>query len=296
MVGLASVALFLIVWQIVGANEIIRSDLISYPTEIAATFVQMSASGELGTNVIVSLQEFIQGFVPAIVIGIAIGTAFALSRRLRYLFEPLFVALNTSPIIAFVPIVVVWFGVGTQSKSVMVFLAAVIPIVINTMTGIVEVHESWIRACRAFGASRAQVIAKAILPGALPVIMVGIRLAVGRAIVGLIAAEMYVSVNGIGRLIQVYCTSDRAAEIFVLVVVVSSFGFVPGDDAALARRMARALEPRPMSEAQIDARPSGPPRAPAPAASRSCSASSARSAFSWSGNSPPGSAGSIRWW
>ncbi len=226
VVGFTAVALFLIAWQIVGSNDIIRSDLISYPSEIAATLVQMSASGELGSNVAVSLQEFIQGFLPAIGFGIAAGTAFALSRRLHYLFEPLIVALNTSPIIAFVPIVVVWFGVGTQSKAIMVFLAAVIPIVINTMTGIGQVHESWTRACRAFGASRAQVILKATLPGALPSVMVGVRLAVGRAIVGLIAAEMYVSVRGVGRLIQVYSSSERAAEIFVLVAVVASFGFV----------------------------------------------------------------------
>jgi ABC-type nitrate/sulfonate/bicarbonate transport system permease component len=226
LVGLASVALFLAAWQIVGANEIIRSDLISYPSEIARTLVEMTGSGELGSNLVVSLQEFIQGFVPAIACGIAAGIAFALVPRLHYLFEPLIVALNTSPIIAFVPIVVVWFGVGTQSKAIMVFLAAVIPILINTMTGITQVHESWVRACRAFGASRRQVIAKAILPGALPPVMVGVRLAVGRAIVGLIAAEMYVSVRGIGRLIQVYSTSERAAEIFVLVAVVATFGFV----------------------------------------------------------------------
>ena len=157
VVGCISVMVFLIGWQIVGANEIVRSDLISYPSEIAATLVQMSLSGELGANALVSLEEFIQGLVPAIAVGIAAGTAFGLSRRLHYLCEPLIVALNTSPIIAFVPIVVVWFGVGTQSKAIMVFLAAVIPIVINTMTGISEVHESWIRACRAFGASRWQV-------------------------------------------------------------------------------------------------------------------------------------------
>jgi ABC-type nitrate/sulfonate/bicarbonate transport system permease component len=226
VVGLVAVALFLIAWQIVGGNDIIRSDLISYPSEVAATFIQMCASGELGSNVAVSLQEFVQGFVPAIALGIAAGTAFALSRRLHYLFEPLIVALNTSPIIAFVPVVVVWFGVGTQSKAIMVFLAAVVPIVINTMTGIAQVHESWIRACRAFGASQSQVILKATLPGALPSVMVGVRLAVGRAIVGLIAAEMYVSVRGVGRLIQVYSSSERAAEIFVLVAVVASFGFV----------------------------------------------------------------------
>jgi ABC-type nitrate/sulfonate/bicarbonate transport system permease component len=226
VVGSVSVVLFLIVWQIVGVNDIVRSDLISYPSEIAATLVQMSRSGELGANALVSLEEFIQGLVPAIAVGIAAGTAFGLSRRLHYLCEPLIVALNTSPIIAFVPIVVVWFGVGTQSKAIMVFLAAVIPIVINTMTGITQVHESWIRACRAFGAGRWQVIAKAVLPGALPSVMVGVRLSVGRAIVGLVAAEMYVSVRGIGRLIQVYSTSERAANIFVLVAVVSGFGFL----------------------------------------------------------------------
>jgi ABC-type nitrate/sulfonate/bicarbonate transport system permease component len=239
-VGCIAVALFLGLWQIVGANEIIRSDLISYPSEVAATLVQMTASGELGSNLAVSLQEFVQGFVPAIAVGIAAGTAFALSRRLHYLFEPLIVALNTSPIIAFVPIVVVWFGVGTQSKAIMVFLAAVIPIVINTMTGITQVHESWIRACRAFGASQSQVILKAMLPGALPSVMVGVRLAVGRAIVGLIAAEMYVSVHGIGRLIQVYSTSERAAEIFVLVAVVATFGFLL---VTLLRRLEGVIAP-----------------------------------------------------
>jgi NitT/TauT family transport system permease protein len=225
VVGLLSVMLFLAVWQIVGANEIVRSDLISYPGEIAATFYQMAASGELTVNILVSLQEFIQGFVPAVVLGVALGAAFALSRRLRYMFDPLVVALNTSPVIAFVPIVVVWFGVGLQSKSVMVFLAAVIPIIINTTTGIAEINDSWVRACRAFGATRWQVITKAVLPGSLPVMMTGIRLSVGRAIVALVAAEMYVSVRGIGRLIQVYSTSDRAAEIFVLVAIVSGFGF-----------------------------------------------------------------------
>jgi ABC-type nitrate/sulfonate/bicarbonate transport system permease component len=240
LVGSVAVAMFLLAWQIAGANEIIRSDLISYPSEVAETLIRMSASGELGSNLVVSLQEFIQGFAPAILVGIAAGTAFALSRRLHYLFEPLIVALNTSPIIAFVPIVVVWFGVGTQSKAIMVFLAAVIPIVINTMAGIGQVHESWIRACRAFGASKPQVILKATLPGALPSVMVGVRLAVGRAVVGLIAAEMYVSVRGIGRLIQVYSTSDRAAEIFVLVAVVATFGFLL---VTLLRRIESWLAP-----------------------------------------------------
>lgn len=225
-IGALAVGAFLILWQIAGASSEMRAGFISYPTEIAATFFAMAASGELGANVAVSLGEFAEGFLPAILVGIAFGTAFALSRRLRYLVDPLFAALYSAPMIAFVPVIVVWFGVGAESKVAMVFLAAVVPVAINTTAGVNEISESWVRALRAFGANRMQVVAKAVLPGALPSIMTGIRLAVGRSIVSLVAAEMYVSLKGVGRLIQVYSTSDRPAEIFVLVVVVSSFGLV----------------------------------------------------------------------
>jgi ABC-type nitrate/sulfonate/bicarbonate transport system permease component len=224
-IGGLSVALFLVVWQIVGSLELIRSDLISYPTQILAALYGLYVSGEFRSNVFVSLGEFVEGFAFAVVAGIGIGLVFALSRRLRYLLEPIFIALYTAPMIAFVPILVVWFGVDTLSKSVMVFFSAVIPIVINTTTGVAEVHESSIRALRAFGANKWQIVLKGMLPGALPVIMAGVRLGVGRGIVVLIAGEMYVSIHGVGRLIQIYSSSGSAAQIFVLVAIVAGFGF-----------------------------------------------------------------------
>lgn len=226
VIGVFAVAAFLAAWQIVGSQEVIRSDLISYPSEIAATFIAMARSGELGANIAVTLLEFIEGFLPACLFGVVAGLALALNRRLRYLVAPLFAALYSAPMIAFVPVIVVWFGVGRDSKIAMVFLAAVIPIIINTATGVNETSEAWIRAVRAFGASRRQIIAKAILPGAFAAVMAGIRLGVGRAIVSLVAAEMYVSIFGIGRLIQVYSNSGNAAPIFVLVVIISSFGLI----------------------------------------------------------------------
>ena len=240
LVGGAAVLVFLAAWQWTGSREVVRSYLISYPTEIAAALAAMIASGELGAHLGVTLQEFALGFFPAIAFGVALGLAFALSRRLLYLFDPLFAALYTAPMIAFVPVLVVWFGVGMQSKAVMVFLSAFIPIVINTRAGVGEVHESWIRALKAYGATPLQIIGKGLLPGALPAIMAGLRLADGRSIVSLIAAEMYVSVKGIGRLVQVYSTSDRSAEIFVLVLVISSLGFA---GVVLIRRFEAWLAP-----------------------------------------------------
>ncbi len=225
-IGTISVVAFLVLWQIVGQREIIRSDLISYPTEVVTTCVHLIATGELGTNALVTLTEFVQGFIPSIVFGIVAGIVLALVRPLRELLDPLLIAIYTAPTIAFIPILVVWFGVGESSKVVIVFISAIFPIIINTRTGVAEVAEPWLRAVRAFGATPLQVVTKVILPGSLPAIMAGIRLGLGRAIVGLIAAEMYVSLAGFGRMIQTYSSAARASEIIVIVAIIAAFGFI----------------------------------------------------------------------
>jgi NitT/TauT family transport system permease protein len=224
-VGTLSVAAFLLLWQFVGQREIVRSDLISYPTEVLATFVRLISTGELGSNAAITLQEFVEGFIPSIAFGIVCGVLLALIRPLRELLDPLLTAMYTAPVIAFIPILVVWFGVGTYSKVIIVFISAIFPIMINTRVGVSEIAEPWLRAVRAFGADRFQIVTKAILPGSMPAIMAGIRLGLGRAIVGLIAGEMYVSLGGIGRMIQVYSSAARSSEIIVLVVVIAVFGY-----------------------------------------------------------------------
>jgi NitT/TauT family transport system permease protein len=242
VIGTLSVGIFLMVWQIVGSTEIVRSSFISFPTQIVGAFSDLYTSGELTANVYVSLREFGAGFAAAVVGGVAIGLLFALNRRVRYLIEPMFVAFNMAPMVAFVPILIVVFGIGELAKSVTVFLSAVIPIAINTTTGITQVHESWVRALRALGARKHEIVLKAMLPGALPTIMTGIRLGIGRGIVVLIAAEMTVSLHGIGRLIQVYSSGDNVAKIFVLVAIVAAFGFCC---ATVLRILERRLAPWP---------------------------------------------------
>jgi ABC-type nitrate/sulfonate/bicarbonate transport system permease component len=224
-VGTAAVVIFLIAWQIVGQREIVRSDLISTPLEVVRTFAHLTATGELGRNALVTLAEFVQGFFPAIAVGIVAGIVLALVRPLRELLDPLLIAMYTAPTIAFIPILVVWFGVGDTSKIVIVFISAIFPVIINTRAGVAEVAEPWLRVVRSFGANRLQVVTKAILPGSLAAIMAGIRLGLGRAIVGLIAAEMYVSLAGLGHLIQTYSSAARASEILVLVTLIAAFGF-----------------------------------------------------------------------
>jgi NitT/TauT family transport system permease protein len=226
LIGTASVIAFLVAWQIVGAQNLISADLISYPTQVLAVGASMVASGELTSNGLVSLQEFVYGFAPAIVVGIAIGLAMARFRRVRYLLDPLVMAFYTAPRIALIPVLVIWFGVGMESKVAVVFLGGIFPVLVNTMAGVQQVDPLWVRAVRSFGANEWQVVTKVVLPGALPAVMAGVRLGLGRAIIGVIVGEMYVAVAGVGRLVQVYSGAGRAAELIVLVTVIAAFGFL----------------------------------------------------------------------
>ena len=226
LLGTASVVVFLLVWQLVGSHSAVSADLISYPTQVLATAAQMTASGELGGAALVSLQEFVYGFVPAVVLGIALGLAMGRFRRVRYLLDPLIMAFYTAPRIALIPLLVIWFGVGMESKVAVVFLGAVFPVLVNTVAGVEQIDPLWVRAVRSFGAGEWQVVTKVVMPGALPAVMAGVRLGLGRAIIGVIVGEMYVAVAGVGRLVQVYSGAGRAAELVVLVVGTAAFGFV----------------------------------------------------------------------
>lgn len=226
LTGGLAVALFLAVWQLVGSWNLVRANLISYPTQILAVGASLVASGELGRHALVSLQEFVYGFAPAVAVGILLGLAMGQFRRLRYLLDPLVMALYTAPRIALIPILVVWFGVGMESKVAVVFLGAVFPILVNTLAGVQQIDPLWVRAARAFGANRLQVIASVVLPGALPAVMAGLRLGLGRALLGVIVGEMYVSVAGMGQLIQVYGSAGRAAELIVLATIIAGFGLL----------------------------------------------------------------------
>jgi NitT/TauT family transport system permease protein len=232
--SLLAVAGFLVAWQLLGP---LAADLISYPTQVLDTAARMAASGELASNAGVSLLEFAYGFLPALALGIGLGLLMGLWRRLRYLLDPLMMALYTPPQFTLLPLLVIWFGIGLESKVAMVFLGALFPIVVNTSTGVQQVDPILVRAVRAFGGSQLDVVRKVILPGALPSMMAGVRLGIGRAIIGVVVGEMYVAVAGLGHLVQVYSSAARPAELIVLVVLFALFGVV-------AVNVARAIEER----------------------------------------------------
>jgi len=149
-----------------------------------------------------------------------------LSRLARDLLDPPLMALYIAPNLILLPIIIVWLGIGMSSKVAIVFLGAVFPILINTMTGVREADPNLIRVARAFGGSRADVFLRVQLPSTVPSILLGIRLAVGRGVLGVIVAELFASQAGIGHQIMTYGQAMRIDRLLVYVFAVSLFGYV----------------------------------------------------------------------
>ncbi|MEE9551198.1 MAG: ABC transporter permease [Candidatus Binatia bacterium] len=219
-------------WQI-GYMLLARSTLfealainlfLSSPVKIVQSFVELLGNGELIIHMHASFLEFSYGYLLAVVVGIPLGVLMATTKKANYYLDPWVSALYATPRVALAPIIVIWFGLGIFSKALIVFLGAVFPILINTYTGIKSVRENLIEVIRAFGGSTMQVLFKVMIPDAIPAIITGLRLAVGRAVIGVVVAEWFGAEAGIGAMVYLYSQVFQPAPVFVGIVVLIVFG------------------------------------------------------------------------
>ncbi len=224
-IGGITVLTFLVLWEVATPLGWVKVADISRPTAVVQTLVELARSGEVFQPLLTSLEEFIIGFLLALLVGVPVGVVLGRYRLASLLFDPMFMAFYTLPTLAMMPLLVVWFGVGLGATVAVVFLSAFFPILINTGVGIREVDPVWIRAVRSFGGNEWDIFRKVLLPGAVPSMMTGIRLAVGRGLLGMVVGEMYASTEGIGGLITLYGTAFRTPELIALIAVVSLLGF-----------------------------------------------------------------------
>jgi len=196
---------------------------ISRPSLVARAFVELAVSGEVFKPLFISLKGFFIGFVLTLFVGIPFGIALGRYRFFSMLLDPLLMAFYTMPRLAMMPLLVVWFGIGFGATVAVVFLSAVFPVIINTAVGIREVDPVWVRS---FGGSEWDIFRKVLLPGGIPPMMTGLRLGIGRGLLGMVVSEMYASTEGIGGLIGLYGNSFRTSELIALIAVVSLIGFI----------------------------------------------------------------------
>lgn len=145
-------------------------------------------------------------------------------RLLEDILNPFINAIYSIPRIVFIPLLILWFGLGISSKVALIVLLAVFPILINTYSGVRNVDRSLIDLARSFNANQKQILSKIIFPASLPFIFTGIRLGIGMAVIGMILSEMFTSLTGLGALLIIYANRFQTAKVFAIIIVLSLIG------------------------------------------------------------------------
>ena len=215
-------ALILIVWQIVG--PFISPIFFTYPSKIAVAFYDTIVSGELPYYLAQSLEVMIYGLIIAIAIGIPLGIAMARIRWLDWSLDLPINALYATPLVAVVPLLVLWFGIYLKAKIIVVVLVAVFPVLINTYQGVRECDKNMLEVARSFRSSEWRVWRDVLLPFAVPYIIAGVRLAIGRGLIGMIIAEFYTTITGLGFMITKYANQFEMDKTFVPVITLMFLG------------------------------------------------------------------------
>jgi NitT/TauT family transport system permease protein len=215
-------ALILIVWQIVG--PFISPIFFTYPSQIAVAFYALTINGDLPYYLAQSLEVMFYGLLSAVVVGIPLAILMARVRWLDWALEFPINALYATPLVALVPLLVLWFGIYLKAKIIVVFLFAIFPILINTYQGVRECDRNMLEVARSFRSTEWRVWQDVLLPFALPYIAAGLRLAIGRGLIGMVIAEFYTTISGLGFMITRYANNFEMDKTFVPVIMLMILG------------------------------------------------------------------------
>jgi NitT/TauT family transport system permease protein len=237
-IRVVSLAVVLTLWEVLGSH--IDPVLFTKPSLIAVAAVQMIVSGELWNYLAPSLVVLAIGLSLAAVIGIAVGLVLARFWVVDVALGVYITFLYSIPSVALVPLIVLWAGYETTAKVIILFMFAFFPMAINTYQGVKNVDPKLVEVGRAFRCSERQLWANVILPGALPFIVTGLRLAVGRGLIGMVLADLYTAISGVGYLIVRTASTYQVDRMFVPIVTLGLLGVTL---TALLRLLERQVAP-----------------------------------------------------
>ena len=219
-----SVLVFLVIWQVVG--EHINPILLATPVDTAKAFWDLLTSGQLGPAFGSAMVDLGLGYGLAVVVGVVVGILMGRSRTAERVLNPYVNFFQATPLIALVPLIVIWFGVGLEARVAVTFMLAIWSIIINTATGVKETPDALIDVGRVYKLSRLQLVSRVALPHAVPSIFAGLRIALGKALIGMVIAQMEVSVSGLGGLIINYGNAFKTAYLLAAVFTASLVGMI----------------------------------------------------------------------
>ncbi|WP_284638613.1 ABC transporter permease [Paenibacillus silviterrae] len=222
--GSALPALILILWQLAGSLGFVSGNILPTPATIAVTFYELTASGEILKHLQISIYRAALGFLLGGGLGLVLGLATGLFKKFEQSLDPTVQMIRTIPHLAVTPLFILWFGFGEFSKVLLIAKGAFFPLYVNTFLGIRNVDSKLFDVARILEFSRWQQITKLVLPAALPNILLGLRLSIGVAWLGLVVAELMGSSEGVGYLILDARQFSQTAIVFVGIIIFAVVG------------------------------------------------------------------------
>jgi NitT/TauT family transport system permease protein len=238
LVSWLSVLLFLVVWQLTATYGWLPLVFTSSPSLVVAALARLLFNhGELLYHFWVSGVSYVGGLALAAVVGVVAGVAIGWYPDVRSAASPFVAALNSTPRIALFPLIILWLGIGRNSIVMLVFLSALLPVLVNTVMGVSHIDRQLLQLARSYGASDRQIFLTLALPSSVPYIATGLRLAAGRAMIGVVVGELWIGQAGLGFLLASAGQRFATDELFAGVVCVAAAGVaVLGGLSRLERR------------------------------------------------------------
>lgn len=229
LLGGAGICIFLGIWQLLMITGILSERTMGSPLQVIETFLIKLRSEEpdgatVGQHFVSSFRLAMMGFISAVAVGIPLGLLMGYFKAARQIINPVFEIIRPIPPIAWIPIVILTLGIGMKAKVFIVFVAAFVPCVINSYTGVKLTNPTYINVAKTMGASHVQIFTKICIPSAVPLIFSGIRISLGASWSTLVAAEMLASTKGLGYMIQMGRTMIKPNIILVGMLVIGCTG------------------------------------------------------------------------
>ena len=226
IIGGVAVVVVLAIWEGFWSAGRISPLFFTGPSQVVNRFVEEWTVGRLKQDLAYSGTNFLIGVGLAILTGVVLGVIIGWYRRLAMLLEPFLTALYSTPRVALIPLVLIWFGIGMWSKVFIVFINAVFPVLINTIGGVRAIDRDLLRAARAFRASDWQIFTTVVIPGSVPFILTGVRQAVSLGLIGVVVGEMFGGSEGIGYMVNYGGQTFQTDTVFLGVVIIAMAGII----------------------------------------------------------------------
>lgn len=225
----------ILIWQYMSSTGKIKSYAMPSPMGIVSVTLEYIKNGELWDGIVISFLRVLEGFLTALITAFILGIAVSLFQKIEVLTDLILQILRPIPPIAWIPLAILWFGIGEESKIFIIFMGAFFPVFVNIVDGVKSLDARYFELAKVYEVSKNDLILRVVLPGALPSIMTGIRLGIGNAWVCVVAAEMIGATKGIGYMLSNGRSLSRPDIVILGMLVVGIVGKLM-DDVILAIR------------------------------------------------------------